>query len=236
MKNRYLLFVSISWLLIQCSLSAEKTISLYIQPFPHVVTEEKAQAINNKISSPGYIAHKTVKSAYSDQINSGIFSTYAGFLTSSKYDGEIMFPRKHEAPSIIMVITSKIMPVTMMYNTISHWEIEPQVDAEFYTIERKKDDETELFYWDVAPLERPKNNIIPLTSLIIIAQPKNTYVPIGSTLTNDSEQLVLPDIYVKKNIQSSQNSLYILNLKQFFGPIKGLYLKEDKRQINQLVY
>lgn len=156
-------------------------------------------------------------------INFGLFSTYAGYLAISDINGQIIFPRKTIKPSLNLLITDKVSPVFMLGNTIAYWQIDKDAQAKMYTIERKFDNQTQSYFWDVNEQESPKNNIIPLHTIIIFANPENIYVPTGITLTDDNPQLFLPNIYVKKEFAKVNNALFVLNIKPFFETLKKLY-------------
>lgn len=155
--------------------------------------------------------------------NYGIFATYAGYLALSDLNGQITFPRKTQKNSINLLITTKISPIFMLKNTIAYWEINDITQAKMYKIERKQDKETLKYYWDVQEKDAPKNNKIPIHTIIIFANPKSIYVPIGITPTKNNTQLVLPKIYAKKDINLIRNALFILTIKPFFSSIKKIY-------------
>lgn len=151
---------------------------------------------------------------------SGIFSTYAGYLGVSRFDGKTVFPLQHSKPFISLVVTNKIIPVLIAGNTIDHWEIPTGTEASFYTIERKHDAQTDQLFWQTQTMERPADNIIPREALIIIAKPHNIDVQTGISLTSEGPHFFLPDVHAKKGVELIKNSLYMLNLSHFFSPVK----------------
>lgn len=207
-----------------CSLSADPVITLFLREYPNDVNH--AQAVVNKLNKPGKIAQYKTKQISNQPTVAGIFSTYAGYLTASSYNGQITFPRKHDKPLLYLVITPIITPIIMFANTIHHWQLEPTIPAALFTCERKNDETTGLAFWEVKQLAQPENNIIPLQALVLIAKPQNFYVPEGVTVTHETENLLLPDVYVKKGINKLKNALYILDLSHFFSPEQFLYKKE----------
>jgi hypothetical protein len=222
MKYRHLVFI-LPYFLFYQSGHADSIISLFIRPYP------QPSIVAEKIKKPGKIARHTVEGLANYQVPSGIFASYAGYLTISDFDGQIIFPRKHEQSKIQVIITPEIKPILMLEKTIHHWELIPGVPAKMYTFEQKFNEETNLDYWDVQSAMLPENNIIPLSSLIIFAKPRYFFVPLGITTTNDTPNLVLPPIYAKKGIKITKNALYVFNLSHFFGNVLYLYKKFPKR-------
>jgi hypothetical protein len=127
---------------------------------------------------------------------------------------------------LTLIITERIEPVLMLGNTIHHWTL-LSIPTAIYSVARKQDTRTKLFYWDVKPANKPENNIIPLTSIVLFAKPKNIIVPTGITITNDSQQLILPTLYATKNINDIAPALSVLKVRQFFGPISVINKKEN---------
>jgi hypothetical protein len=68
--------------------------------------------------------------------------------------------------------------------------------------------------------------IIKPSTIIIFADPESIIVPTGTILTTNQPNLVLPDLYVKDEIVLNQRSLYLMNIKQFFGPTTSIYSKK----------
>lgn len=195
-------------------------------PFSHIITffieeipidSKDAIKFTQTINTPGKIASKITQS-YLQTDHPSIFATYGGYLTISDFNGQITFPRMQQKEELTLIITENIKPVFMIGNTIHHWELLP-IPTQIYSVTRKQDPKTKLFYWDVEPEKSLPNNIIPLTSIVLFAKPKNIIVPIGITVTTDSPQLVLPPIYAKKNINILSPTLNILNIREFFGAL-----------------
>ena len=218
-----------SWLLLLMTgwLNAGPVITFFFKDYP--ATKERAEQISTKFKKPHSIAKRTLEGLMSHNPINGIFSTYFGFLQVSGPNGQVVFPRKQSIPALNIIITNRVTPIMMFANTISHWEIEPGTPAGVYHAELTQDSQTKLWYWNVKPSELKDNNFIPtMDSVIIIAKPKNIYVPIGITLTKEDPNLLLPTMYVKKSIKTSRNALYMLNLAPFFRPVELLYKKHPK--------
>lgn len=228
MKNIHTLFILACLCAFQKAYS-DTTISFYFQPYPY--TQESTA---NRLAKPGKIAKHILEGITNHNPVTGIFASYAGYLDVSNTNGLIMFPRKHENPALHLVISHKIIPIAMMSNTIHHWELDKDTPADIFLVERTQDPATKLFYLKVTKEQRPKDNIIPLESLIIIAKPDKVEIPLGITLTQDQPNLVLPDIYIKKGLNYTGNALFMVKISHLFAPVKTTYKKEEKRYLSHI--
>lgn len=220
-------------LLVSCTLIlADPIVTFFFRKYPQA---ELANSTMRTLSKPHGIAKRTLEGVLHHNPISGIFSTYFGFINSSDENGQTMFPRKQSSTKLHLVITNKITPIMMFKNTVSHWELVPGTPAVSYLLEQKEDPETKLIFWQAQKEELPDDNKISSEdSLIIIAKPKNVYVPTGITLSQSDANLILPQLYAKKSIQTNRNALYMLNLAFLFRPIDLLY-KKDKLYYETLV-
>ncbi len=226
MKSRFLfgfLLFSISFL--SARLPVSSIITFFLVEAPFTSPEEDVTKFNQKIAIPGKMANK-IANALTSQPNKGIFATYGGYLVVSNFNGQITFPRMQQKTDFFLIVTEKIQPILMIGNTIHHWEF-TKMPTTIYSIERKQNSETKLFYWDVQEVSKPENNIIPLNSIIIFAKPKNIIVPTGITISNDNPQLILPPVYVVKNNNNTLPALETLQVRQFFGTIHLENKKEN---------
>ncbi len=186
----------------------DKVITFFIQEYPEkkedVIDED--QACND---------HKI-------NLINGVYATYAGYITNSDKNGQISFPRRTITDSFNLLVTNQIYPIFMFQATIAFWQLASQ-KAKMYKIEKKQDKETELYFWQVQERTLPENKHIPIHTITILADPKDIYVPLGLTLANKSNQVLLPDIYVKKSLDIIKNTLLVLTIKNFFSQIKKVY-------------
>ena len=220
-------------LIISSSLTAGPVITYFFKEFP--MTKARAEEVSKKFCRANSIARCTLEGLTRHYPVSGIFSTYFGFLQVSNANGQTTFPRKQSNPALKVIVTNKITPIVMFANTISHWELETGTPAAIYNFELKTDEQTQLIYWDVKRAPSPEGNKIPsLNSIIIIAKPRHVYVPKGITLAKEDANLILPDMYIKKGINTNRNALYMLNLASFFRPVDMLFQK-DKLSVDSLV-
>ncbi len=204
-------------------------ISLFLRPYPSIPMEQNKMLHKaEKLKQPGRISYYHVKNLMRNSYIAGIFAAYAGYITVSTSDGHLTFPNKQSKPIIYLLCTRRLTPITMIGTTIHHWELEEGTPAAFYKIERKQDEDTEKFYWQIQAEPLPDNSVIPVKTLWLVAQPRKVYVPLGITLTDKNQNYILPTIYVKKGIMNIKNALYMLNIKQFFRPVKKEIRREGK--------
>lgn len=227
MKYFVSIFYIVACFLYYPSITAEAVITFFMQPYPELSREGTAQEMSANLKKVGKIASQRLHNILNKEVISGIFSTYGGFLSTSNTNGQTFFPRRHEKPFVYILITERMTPIMMAGNTIHHWELEEKSAASLYKIERKKDELTNVYYWDVEKEELPKDKIVPLESITIFAHPQDFYIPVGIAVTSNNSNLILPDVYVKKGIKIYQSTLYVLNLRHFFGPLNFLYEKRD---------
>lgn len=193
----------------------------------HVITffvkdleKEKKQTKNPFLG----INKKIIKNAIKNKTPKNIFALYHGYIALSDDFGQITLPRQTHKEDFNILVTPKIDPVFMFPNTISHWEIPKDTESKLFTI--SKNEKKEKYYWTIKEIE--PTNKISLDTIIIIANHKNVVIKPGEYATTDLSQLVLPDIYVKKEFDSTSNALFILQIKKFFGSINFIYDVKEK--------
>ncbi len=212
---------------------ANPIVSFFFKQYP--ADSQRAHHLAQKLKNPKTLSKGAIQNILTPNPIAGIFSTYYGFLQASNANGQTMFPRKQSNTKIALVISNKVTPIIRFANTISHWQLEPGVDAQLYNAEQVEDEQSKLRYWNIQKGELPTDNILPATeTLIILAKPKNIYIPTGVTLAKKDPNLLLPDMYVRKTIQSLRNAMYIVNLAPFFRPVDILY-KQGKKFYGTLV-
>ncbi len=225
-------------------------ITFFIRPYPEIPSTEpfvKAQVrlrtsadtqkLIDQIQTPGKISKKVLKNTLlKPATTDGIFSTYWGYLALSNLNGQVTFPRKQAKEAVKLLITEKINPIMMLGATVHHWNLDHSVPAQLFSIEKKQDPETKLYYWNTQEIDLPKNNIIQLDTIVLFAKPNHMYVPTGITLSDKNPQLFLPDIYAKKTLNVIARALWVLTVKHFFGSMKRVLKKESDVYYSQFLY
>ena len=225
MKHYNILVFFIFSLLITQHINSN-VITFFVKRYPYTKKEllpnvivKKATKLKIHSTIPRYVLHHL----FSLSGHIGIIATYAGYVVYSDSIGQVTFTRKHQEPFVDLVITKKIVPVMIGDKIIHHWEIPPNTQAAMYRIEKKQDKQTNLFFWQITPGQIPADGKISLESIVLFSKPENIYVPTGITITQDSPNLVLPTLYVKKGFDSVQNALYTINIRQFFETPQYVY-------------
>jgi len=208
---------------------ANHIVSLNFRSYP-VVAASIDQQFNDALRRGTHL-HNFQKES---KLISGIFATYAGYISISDYDGRISFPRLQQSSRLYLIVTPEITPILMLANTIHHWELNQGAPVKTILAEQKEDPETELLYWDLQEVDAPADSVIPLASITILARPEHVYIPLGISVAMPSPHLLLPDIYIKSGINKVAEALYILNLNQFFGTLSMQY-KLDKKDMRSLM-
>jgi len=223
-------------------LPAEPIITFFIEPYTLITPKDSVESITDKLQQPRTIAKYALRQHLpTEAINAGIFGTYAGFLTATDTNGQIMFPSMQRKPAINLLITPSIEPVIMFGNTLSHWKLTPKAPAIMYRIERKsqkvkKPERLEVFYWQAKKIDLPKNGRIPFDTVVLFEKPNHIYLPLleGVEPTTKNPNLIIPTIYIKKHTSKLDTALETLSLREFFSGLSKLYQKEPLNLRSQL--
>lgn len=226
MKKSYYVLVTLFCFV---KIVADPTITFFFKPIPDI------KQVTQKIKKPGKLAKHTVHGIVQHAPIAGILVTYAGFVTASNYNGEVVLPRKHQKTAITILVTPEMTPIALFENTILHWQLIPGEPAQMYSCELKQNGKTGGYYWDTQEVALPEDNIIPLSALVITADPKNVVVNMGETVTNETANLVLPDILVRKGINIVKNSSHMLTVRHLFKPVETEEKREPLKMLTHII-
>jgi len=229
MKNKkifkkLLLLILLSTLKINCY----QTITLFLESYPTIKDKKIAIKKIKKLSRPSKTSKYILRSFTMPYITSGIYCSYGGNSVITDLNGQATFIRIHKKPSLEIIVTKNIVPILSLENTVHHWELSRKSNVKMYNMERKLDASAKAYFWDVTEKPLPKDNIVPKDSIVIFANPKYVYVPIGITMTTKNPQLVLPKIYIKPGINKVKSTLLLFNTKNLIASTKSLYKKSKK--------
>jgi hypothetical protein len=227
-KSKYIVLMT---LLTMSALYAGPRMTLFFTPEP--LTD--AEKISQKFAKPGKIAKYTARGMLQTSLVEGILATYGGYVTSSDYNGELSFPRKHIKNNIEIIITPEIIPIPLFESTILNWRRVPGLPATMYVCEQLYNEQKDQHYWQTNEVPLSEDMTIPLSAIIIVAKPKNMRMESGKTSTNESGNLVLPNVYVKKGINIIDNSLYMLTIRHFFKPVQTEENREPLKILTHIV-
>lgn len=233
MKTKTLYGLTYILLLSIYSCTYGSILTFTFRPYPSHPDEIDHRLLLKKMSDPKRLAKLKLAKQASASVVRGIPVSYAGFLTASDSMGQVVFPLRTNAQSFTVIITPRLTPIIMFGNTIHHWEFEPGSPTKLYTVSLEQDVATRQTFWKTEEAQLPKDNIVPVVSIIIIARPKDIFVPVGVSPALEGSSLVLPDIFVKKGINTTFHALYMVNLSEFFGSLiqTGKLDKKDLRII-----
>lgn len=223
--KKYHYALIIPFFLFFMKMGANPTITFFFQPFSDI------EKMSQKLRKPRNISKHTVNGIINYVPIAGILATYSGYITASDYNGEVIFPRKHQKSSVDIIVTPELTPVALFENTVHHWELIPGVPAAMYSCEQKYNDKTGQHYWETKEVNLPVDRKIPLASIVIIAKPKNIVIPSGVNQARETANLVLPPMYVVKGINIVANSMYMLTIRHLFKPLDS----KNKREPFQLL-
>lgn len=232
-KNFLLLFIVCFSTTVQ---HAKPIITFFFKPLSTQQQPPDTDKLKKKLQTPRGTAKLALRPLFegTGPLISGICSTYAGYLAFSDTNGQTIFPRMHDEPVIYIVITRGVDPIIMLGYTVHHLEIQPGAPAVMYKLERKQDEETDLFYWNIEQKELPEDNVIPLEAITIFAKPRYFEMPTGIILAEKGPNLELPDIYVRPGLKKVLENLYSLNLMHYFSRVH-LHMKKEPLQYDALV-
>lgn len=207
-------------------------------PFSKIdITKSKETNFTKREHSLSDIAeslfHKTFLPSY---YYSGIYSTYAGFVTISDHWGQIRFPRKHQKAKIKLLVTQEIIPIFMTNKIIDHFEIDISSPAVLYEMSEVKNLKKNTSNWKTKQIKIPNNRIISLDTIILFAKPGQIYIPEGEEPFIEGPQLKLPKIYATNKITINFNALYMLRIRQFFAPLREIDKIGPQEVSSQLNY
>lgn len=162
----------------------------------------------------------------------GIQASYLGYITTSDKNGQITFPRIHQADTVLLLVTPQIEPEFMISPTlIHHWITKNKQPAAYYQIDRKKNKKLNTYYFDIKKIDPPKD--IEPNIIILYAHPNHIEIPLGISLNTYSTNFILPELQAKK-VDIAKNSLYTLSIKQYFEQI-NIESKNDMPTITTMV-
>ena len=227
-KNLFL-FVIVGYSV--CTYALNNSIILFVDQYPMIKipkNKETKESLSKKLKQPDYVYKKLLKKNRLSSGAQGAMGMYLGYAGLSDKNGQITFPRKHQKPVVNVLVTKGIQPVYIIAPaTIHNWMLDKDTPAQMYEFKFDKDQETELYYIEAKKIPLPQDYMIPLETIIIIANPKNVYIPEGATLTHYSANLILPTIYIKKEFNFAHNVLYTNSIKQYFDSIHAEYKPEE---------
>lgn len=191
-------------------------ITLFFKPALKQYCEGPACELLENLHIPGQINRIILSQNVMAQIISGIYVTYAGFVTHSDYNGQVSFPLKYAHDNYTLIVTESIKPVLLFSNTVHHLEFAEETPAVMYSFTREKQNKKSV--WVVKKVAITDHKI-PDTALIIFSQPSHIIIAEGIFSADEGPNVILPHIYVTDNTPLSVNALQFVKLAKFFAPV-----------------
>lgn len=205
---------------------APYSITFFIRPLPATLHQNAQERIEKMAAKPGKLAQKRLTREFNPKsLYSGIYVAHLGQLARSSVHGQVTFPRKNTTNSLNVLITEDIKPLLINPShttTLSGFLLDPKARSSFYLYQLVQSPETGLLTWHVSEQALPKDKI-PNDAMIIFADPKSIFVPLGPTITQSSDNLVLPTIYALNTGKPTLNALRFLKIRKFFHPVTFKY-------------
>lgn len=230
------------FIILSCSISIytiNNTIILFLDKYPKIKipkNKETKESLSKKLKQPAYVYKKKWQQKRLSSGAQGVMAMYLGNTSLSDKDGQVIFMRGHQKPSVNLLVTQGIQPVYILAPaTVQNWMLDKNKPAKMYQFNFDKDQETELYYIEAKEILLPQDHMIPLETIIIIADPSSIFVPLGATITQyNGGNLILPNIYIKNNFDYSYNVLYTNSVKQYFDSIQSQY-KQDELAVAKII-
>ncbi|NBX78101.1 hypothetical protein EBQ93_01930 [bacterium] len=219
----YLLFAS-SYLL-----GTENIIGLFLQKYPTVVDtdDDFDEKISKPLMQPNYTNNPNQQPQDDNQNTGvpGVVAIHQGYVSTSDYNGTLVFPRHQPNNSVIVAITPQITPIYMIGpSTVHHWEFIPEQPKAAYLCTFLEDEETHAYIWKVEKMDIPENNLIRnMPTIVLLTHPDLVYVPEGITMSVYSPNLLVPPVYIKQDSTLATDALYMPNRKMYFETIQKQY-------------
>ena len=150
---------------------------------------------------------------------SGILGIYGGYYTYSSRDGFISFPLRHDDEEINLIVTPHLDLNFLHKQTISHLAVKEsaldhyKISEQMYPRHFHITPASSPSAWDVKERHFPMGEKLPADALIIIANPRNIFVPEMTVPRLASKNLIGPTVYLigkKSNDKVLLNNLHLL--------------------------
>lgn len=234
MKHRSYIFI-LSCFSYYLSTNADNLLTFFLNPYPNWIKKDQCEEALTLLAEPGRLAEYCAYGIVDQSLVTGIFATYAGYLAVSDEIGQISFPLLHTKPTVHVLVTNRLTPIMMLGNTLHHWELDKDVPAAMYAFDKEFDQESQLYYWNVHVVTIPETGHIPVDTVVLLAKPQYIFISMGITpIEQITPHYVLPNIYIKKGINIAGNALYMLNLNNFYAPIKDKLQRQPTRYLRLL--
>lgn len=146
---------------------------------------------------------------------SGIIVLYAGRITYSSIDGQVLLPLLEPTDELMIFVTDRPSPKILHGNTVESWSVKPGYASECFSLKRSK--KRKDFVWNIERIVDPPQEI-PYDAIVMCIDPEIIEIPVGTWPTVGGINLILPNIYLTGAVPESISALNTIAISRFFRP------------------
>lgn len=165
----------------------------------------------------------------------GIYVSYQGMVATSDCNGQVVFANRQAQPKLTVVVTDSLTPIIIFSNTVQHMNVREEHEAIFYEVTRTRDPKLKRIVWNTTLIPSPTNRRIPDDALIIFAKPSQVVIMEGKTITTEDVNLLLPTVYIRTGITSTDNALQFMKVAKFYAPVEKINSYASDRYATMLI-
>jgi len=225
MKAHFLTIVSLTLLLMNNTSGTNKTpppsshiphtIRFFFKPlYQQAFFDIPISTLVPYLGNPQKLNRATIRQRISSETTSGIEVLYAGRITTSDFNGEVILPRLHDEDFINLIIVPRISPLVRHGVTVEYINLGPLKYATWYTIRRINDQEHNRLFWNIQ--RQPPQEKIPPYAIVILTEPSTIILEEGVYLAEKGDHLALPDIYVSPSMNIAEHAARVIPDNRFF--------------------
>lgn len=211
----------------QASQQETHSISWFFTAKSSVETEFPTRFLADIIGVPGAADRAILRQRDIAAYVSGIVIFYAGRITYSDMNGQVMLPLLEPTDTLMLFVTERITPKISHGNTVESWSVSPRYSREAFSITRVQ--EGSSFMWNIERIVAEER--IPYDAIVICVDPEIIEIPIGKWPTVSGINLMLPNIYVTGAISSSTSALNSIAVSRFFRPTHQWFAHAPERYV-----
>jgi len=211
-----------------CLENAPYVITFFVHVLPKKHKEMTTERWQEMMREPNALEDKIIKKELSSKfLNQGVYASYRGYEAQSDLNGQITFPRETQGARLNLLVLDDMQPIRIVdkvlsdeARTISGFALGEKTTGRLFSYERKRDPRTNVHVWQVKEELLKGGTKISPDTVILFAPPRQIYIQEGLFVTPDSENFIMPPIYVASSFFSGINALRFMKLRHLFGSIR----------------
>lgn len=180
------------------------------------------------IGVPGAAEIALLRQRESAQKVSGVIVLYAGRITYSDLNGQVMLPLLEPTDELMIFITERPTPKILHGNTVESWSVKSGYDSECFSL--KRINKGKSFIWHITRIAEPPQEI-PYDSIVICIDPEIVEIPVGTWPTVGGINLILPNVYMTGVVPESISALNTIAISRFFRPTHPWFAYAPERYV-----